>query len=57
MRAPMTLEEEQLLDYIREHKKDLQNTLFYLIANHQKELPSPPEAIYNLYLFIGELKN
>ena len=56
MSAPMTLEEDQLLDYIREHKKELQNTLFYLSANHQKELPIPPESIYTLYLFIGELE-
>jgi hypothetical protein len=56
MSAPMTLEEDQLLDYIREHKKELQNTLFYLIANHQKELPISPESIYTLYLFIGELE-
>jgi hypothetical protein len=55
MRA-LSLEEQQLPDMIQEHKKELQNTLFYLIANHQKELPIPPESIYTLYLFIGELE-
>jgi hypothetical protein len=53
----LSLEEQQLLDHIREHREELQRTLFYLVLNHPKDLPSPPEPIYSLYLFIGEMKN
>ena len=56
MRA-LSLEEQQLLDHIREHREELQRTLFYLVLNHPKDLPSPPEPVYSLYLFIGGMKN